>query len=115
MGNKKTEKFICYETYQVKTFHQWRLFYEESDIIDKYEYPDFYTWWLDMRQSGVIELLTDEVAYQGEVNAEKFIVLKHGEDDFSIAYDNSNCSLRGSKADVEANYMEHFGNAIPFL
>ena len=34
-----------------KKYHPYSL----SDEIDKTEYPDFITWWDDMRKSGVIE------------------------------------------------------------
>ena len=51
-----TEKlFTCYETNQTMTKKDWFLFYLQSKEIDKTEYPDFITWWHDMRKSGVIE------------------------------------------------------------
>ena len=48
--------FTCYETNQTMSKKDWFLFYLQSEEIDKTEYPDFITWWADMRKSGVIEV-----------------------------------------------------------
>ena len=47
--------YTCYETNQTMNQKNWFLFYLQSDEINKTEYPDFITWWADMRKSGVIE------------------------------------------------------------
>ena len=49
------KKFTCYETEQTMTKKDWFLYYLQAEEIDKTEYPDFVTWWADMRKSGVIE------------------------------------------------------------
>lgn len=56
----KEKLYTCYETEQTMTKQtmtkkDWFLFYIQSEEIDKTEYPDFITWWEDMRKSGVIE------------------------------------------------------------
>ena len=48
--------YTCYETNQTMNQKDWFLFYLQSDEINKTEYPDFITWWHDMRKSGVIEV-----------------------------------------------------------
>ena len=47
--------YTCYETSQTMNQKNWFLYYLTSDEINKTEYPDFITWWADMRKSGVIE------------------------------------------------------------
>ena len=51
----KEKLYTCYETEQTMTRKDWFLFYLQADEISKTEYPDFVTWWNDMRKSGVIE------------------------------------------------------------
>ena len=51
----KEKLYTFYETEQTMTRKDWFLFYLQADEISKTEYPDFVTWWNDMRKSGVIE------------------------------------------------------------
>lgn len=49
------QKYTCYETEQTMTKKDWFLYYLQEDTIDKLEYPNFISWWEDMRKSGVLE------------------------------------------------------------
>lgn len=51
--------FKCYETCQIMTKADWYTFYSSTNEIDKNEYSDFITWWMDMRKSGVIEEVSE--------------------------------------------------------
>ena len=52
MNDTKEKNYINYETGLQMNKKDWFLYYLQE--IDKAEYPDFVTWWADMKKMNLI-------------------------------------------------------------